>query len=75
MSCCQHAIDEHHRAERIERERDEEFQKSLGVIVHLKSRIAELEAALRKISDGEVDSGRTRRPHPDIMQIAKAALS
>lgn len=37
-------------------------------------RIAELEAALRKIADGCIDMGGCRRPHPDSMRIASDAL-
>lgn len=37
-------------------------------------RIAELESALRIIADGWIDSGGNRRPHPDSMAIARAAL-
>lgn len=39
-----------------------------------KARIAELEAALREIADGHIDSGGNRRNHGEATAIARRAL-
>lgn len=38
-------------------------------------RIAELEAALREIADGQIDEGGNRRNHDDAAMIARRALT
>ena len=48
MICCTHALEERARANRIDAERSAYLRRSIDAVVCLQSRIADLEAALRK---------------------------
>lgn len=51
MTCCQHAIEEKIRADRVERDASEFLGKPVSTVERLQERIAELEAALRSAPD------------------------
>ena len=49
--------------------------KTAQLLHTARDRIAELEAALRKIAAGETDEGGNRRNHPNATIIARKALN